>query len=227
MTTDDLEQRIIDLTDRILQTTSCLDLPRGDWWPSVVAVFLYQANERLESVRLLLDENKADSATILVRSLFELAVNLAYIDKDTAQRLNKYLRHGCIPLNDEQAERLQQEIEEELEPKVPRGSWKPLRDMCADLGPDWLKEYDTFYRYVSVPTHAGAFTLARDFVWLLEGHLPSARERTVCLITASAFHLRVAEIAARTFPDHINHAKVIALMVECSELITARAEERA
>ena len=121
-------QQASDLTDRTLEVTSGLDLPRGDLWPTVVTVFLVQANERLDAIRLLLDNNYWDSAVILARSLFELAANLTYLSNDISANLHRYLQHGGIPVTAEEADKLQARIErdEQSEVKniVPGQVWK-------------------------------------------------------------------------------------------------------
>ena len=61
--------------------------------------------------------------------------------------------------------------------------------MCCELGSDWLKEYETFYRYASVPTHAGSFTLGKNYQQLMERRQPSNAERAAVLVSALAFHL--------------------------------------
>ena len=222
MQTKNVWQSSVDLTNRITQVTSGLKLPRGAYWPTLVTVSLHQANERLNSIWLLLKEGDVNSATILTRSLFELAVNLSYIARDSARRLRQYLKHGRMPLTREEAQQMQQEIDRGAQPAVkdivPGQAWKRLKDMCCDLGSDWLKEYETFYRYASVPTHAGAFTLGEKFIRLLTGQLPTDRERAAVLVTASEFHLRVAQIAAKTFPGHIAMKEVEKLREECSDL---------
>jgi hypothetical protein len=90
--------------------------------------------------------------------------------------------------------------------------------MCDDLGPDWLQEYETFYRYASIPTHAGAFTMESTLKSLLDQQPPTSWEKAKVLITASALHLRLTEIAAKTFPNEINIEKVQVLRDECSLL---------
>ena len=214
--------RAINLTNNAFQVTSGLDLPVGSQWHAVVAVFLTQAHERLDSVRVLLDSNYWDSGVILTRSLFELAVNLAHIAKDMSARLPEYLQHGGIPTTTEEAEKLQEEVEKgdspEVKDVVPGQSWKRLKDMCCDLGSDWLKEYETFYRYASVPTHAGSFTLGKNYQQLLERPLPSNTEKAAVLVTALAFHLRVVEIAAKVFPDQIKLEAIKELRTKCREL---------
>ena len=110
MTREDILQNLNDLVDRILQTTSGLDLPRGDQWSSLVVVFLSKANELLDSTRILVNVAYADSAAIIDRSIFEYAVNLVYIEKDANIRFPQYLKHAGIPLNDEDVEELERKI---------------------------------------------------------------------------------------------------------------------
>jgi hypothetical protein len=211
-----------ELTNRIFQISSGLDLPRGSHWLSLMTVSLSQANMRLHSVKILLDMGHYDDAVILTRSLFELVSNVAYIAKNTTKRLPQYLKQGGIPANSEEMQKLQQEIDggHPLAAKeiVPVRAWKPLMQMCSDLGTDWLKEYETFYRYASVPTHAGSFTLGRNLKQLLENRPPSDMEKSGILLTASDFHLRVTDIAATTFPQEIDFEKVYQLRQECKLL---------
>jgi len=187
-----------------------------------VTVFLTQANERLDSVRVLLGKNYWDSAVILTRSLFELAVNLAYIDKDVLARLPHYLKHGGIPLTSEEAGKLQEELATGGQPQVkdivPGQAWKHLKDMCVDLNTNWLKEYDTFYRYASIPTHAGSFTLGKNYIQLLKQEPPSDRDKADVLTTALDLHLRLAVVAARVFPKQINFETVTEMRAECQKL---------
>ncbi len=207
--------------NRILQLSSGLALPRGDHWPTLVTVSLVQSNARLHSIGVLLNEGDWDSAVILTRSLFELEVNLSYISKDIKKRLPKYLRHGGVPLTNEEIEQAKAQLESgrtDVKDIVPKRAWKHLKEMCCDLDAGRLKEYEIFYPYASVPTHAGAFTLGKTFTRLLTGGLLTDRERAVVLVTASEFHLRVAQITAETFPQHIAIGTVEVLHKECSTL---------
>lgn len=215
-------QQAVDLSDRVLQVTCGINLPKGDHWLTLVTVSLSQANERLDSIRVLLDRNHRESGVVLTRSLFELAVNLPYIAKDVPRRLPKYLKHGRIPTTNEEAEKLKEELEtgsqSEVKDIIPGRAWKPLKDMCCDLGSDWLREYETFYRYASVPTHAGGFTLGKNYKQLLEQRAPSDHDKARVLVTALDFHLRVAEIAANVFPRQINLKIVKQMQSKCQKL---------
>lgn len=220
--TENVWQQGVDLMNRVSEVTSGLNLPRGNQWPTVVAVFLSQANERLDSIRMLLHKSYEDSAMILTRSVFELAVNLVYISKDTEGRLRQYLKNGGIPLTHEEAQQLQQELEQKHSQDascvVPTRPWKKLKGMCCDLGSQWLKEYETFYPYASVPTHASSFTLGKNYVQLLQRQPPSDHQKATTLITALEFHLRVAEIAANVFPKQIKLETVKEMRAECKTL---------
>lgn len=204
------------------KVSSGLDLPRGDQWPTVVTVFLAQTNERLDSTRVLLHKNHWDSALILTRSLFELAANLTFIALDIPARLPEYLTHGAIPLTSAEAEQLRAALGERKQPEprdfVPGYPWKSLRDICTGLGSGWIKEYETFYRYASVPTHAGSFTLGKNYAQLLDRQRLSDNAMANVLTTALAFQLRVAEIAAGVFPEEIALEQVKQLRSDCETL---------
>lgn len=210
--------------NRILKVSSGLALPKGDRWPTFVTVSLVQSNARLHSIGVLLNEGDYDSAVILTRSLFELGVNLSYISKDIKKRLAKYLRHGGVLLTNEEVEQAKAQLERlesgrmDVKDIVPKGAWKHLKEMCCDLGSGRLKEYEIFYRYASVPTHTGAFTLGETLTRLLTGGSLPDREQTAVLVTASELHLRVVQIAAETFPQHIAIGTVEVLHKECSTL---------
>lgn len=205
-------QRTIDLTNKVFKVTGGLDLPRGDYWLAVVTVGLDQANERLDSIRILLEKGYGESAVVLARSLFELVVNLTYISKDTKNRLPLYLRHGGIPITDEVVQQLRQQLTQgnlqAVIDFIPRQSWKTLKQMCDELGSNWLEEYETFYRYASVPNHYGSFTLGTHYRQLLEKKALPSFKKAMILIAALGSHLRVVEIAAGVFPEQIDSEAV-------------------
>ena len=136
MSTDGIWQRIVELTDRTFASTSGIDLRVRGQWPAAVTTFLTQANERLDSIRVLSDKNSSDSSIVLTRSLFELAVNVSYIAKDASARLPEYLRHGGIPTTIEEAKKLQEELEKGHQPAVidiiPGQAWRRLNPHFPD-----------------------------------------------------------------------------------------------
>lgn len=201
---------------------------RGERWRIILIVGLVQANERLHAVNLLLEANHADSATILMRSLFEIAVNLAFIERDKDPLSNEYLRHGRVPLTAEEVEEMEQAIKADAEAPVPRSSWRSPKSMCSQLGNGWIREYDAHYAYASVVTHAGSFTLGQQLSDLIAGTESDEATKTRILVTALTYHLRVAEIVAREFPGDIAPQTVAELHGRCHEIgmrLAAKPEE--
>lgn len=217
---DDIWQQAVDLTKKVFAATSGIGLTLDGNWPVVVAVNLNQAHERLDSIFMLLVKGYGDSADVLTRSLFEIAASLSYIAKDVEQRLPRYLRHGNIPLSEEDSEQIRRKLSQEPPPEVkdmvPGRVWKPLRDMCCDLG--WLREYDTFYRFVSVVDHAGSFKLGTSYLQLLKQEPPSYWDRSAVLVTALCLYLRVAKVAATLFPTQIKAETIADLSAQCDEM---------
>jgi hypothetical protein len=220
MVTDDIWQEAVGLTRKVFAATSVTRLPTDDDWHVVVGVHLYQAYQRLDSISMLLVRGYRDSADILTRSLFAIAVNLSYIAKDVEQRLPEYLRHGHFPLSKEDAEQLERKLSQESSPEVegivPGRAWKPLRAMCCDLG--WLREYDTFYRYLSVVDHAGSYRLLVNYVQLLNQEPPDNWDKASVLLAALSLYLRVAELSATVFPTQIKAETIADLTAQCNEM---------
>ncbi len=216
--------KALDLTNKALQATSGLNLPHGDHWTNTVIVFLHLANERLDSIRQLIIRGHNDSSVILVRSFFELAVNLAFIRQDVARRLPEYLRHGGIPTSEKEVDELKEKIAKfkdgqiKAEDIVPHKSWKAVVTMCRKLRGGWPKEYEVFYRSTSVPAHAGSFTLASNFVRLLEQQPIPDHDKASVLVTALDFHLRIAQMAAEVFSNEIQLQTLKELINECQGL---------
>jgi len=220
MVNEGIWQQADSLLKRALAVISGINLPTDDNWHIVVVVNLYQAYERLASVSMLLVKGYRDSADVLTRSLFEVAVNLSYIAKDVEKRLPEYLRHGGFPVSKEEVEQLERRLRQKPRPElkdiVPGQAWKPLRDMCDDLG--WSEEYCTFYRFVSTVDHAGSFKLGTSYMQLLKREQPSDWDKSAVLITALCFYLRVAEVAARVFPNQIKAEAIAELSAQCNEM---------
>jgi len=221
--TQDNWHQTLSLVERLLQSTSDLSFSyNNDKWSVLIIVSLNQSNKRLNSVAWLLRNADWDSGAILTRSMFELSANLTYIFKDIEKRLPEYLEHGNIPITAEEIQKLQQEMEngntENVLNMIPTKSWKFTGELCSDLGEDWLNEYKSFYRYASIPSHAGAFTLGKSFLQLLRDEPLAEEELSKVLITAVAFHLRVAKIVAGSFPTKISIKKLNELDSECNKI---------
>jgi len=222
-------KQITDLVERIMQVTSGLSLTFNDQWSQLQIVSLHLSNSRLNSIRLLLKAGDIESSEILTRSMFELSATFTYISKDVKQRLTEYFKHGNIPSNanemlkvKDELQKLGQEYDNGNIPNVmdviPTKPWKSMYKICKDLGRDWIDEYNSFYRFASVPTHYGAFTLGSSFIRLLPNRPSTERELSTVLITAVVFHLRVAKIVANNFLKIISLEKINQLEDECNNL---------
>ena len=220
-------EELSELCEQTLASVTGIGLRhRGARWRSFLIVGLVQANERLHAVKLLLEADHTDSATILMRSLFELAVNLAFIEHDKEPLLEEYLRHGHVPLTSEEAQEIEQAIKAGAEAPVPRSSWRSPRNMCGQLGNGWIREYDALYAYASVVTHAGSFTFGQQLIDLIAGNKPDDATKTRVLVTALTYHLRVAEIVAREFPESIEPHTISDYHERCDEIGQRLAAQR-
>jgi len=154
--------------------------------------------------------------------MFELSANLTFISQDIEKRLPKYLKHGMIPITVEEIQQRQQEIEagnlSNTLDMIPKRPWKSMSAICSDLGVTWLNEYNSFYRYASVPTHSGAFTLGKSFIQLLKGSPLNDHELSSVLCTAASFHIRVAKVAAGRFPMQISLEEINKFDAECNNI---------
>ena len=221
MVIDEMWQETVALTKRVFGATPSFGVSTSNHWKIVVGVQLHEANERLNSIVMLLDKGYVESAHVLARSLFEIAVNLAYIEKDAEQRLPEYLKHGSFPLSEEDADQLEKKLSEEslegVRGIVPGRGWRSTREMCCDLG--WSGEYGTFYRYLSVIGHAGSFRLMTNFLKLLEREPVQQWERVSVLLYAVSLYLRVSEVAAKVFPSKIRADEIADLTAECYKMM--------
>ena len=210
-------QRFFDLTENVLNTTSGIDIPRypdddsslEPLWYAFVTRTLYQQNKRLSSVALLLKPEFYDfnSAIILTRSIFECAADLVYIAQKKAleenEWLEKYLKHGDVPMSGEEVTQLQEDISGGVQPTLPTQRWMSVGAICKSLGSNWEKACTgDFYRLASVVAHNGAYTLAGDY---LELERPRTEKETAPVFyTALAYHFKIAEVAAWVFPKSIS-----------------------
>lgn len=211
-----------DFVERLLNATSGEGFTYPDKWSALLIVSLNQSNKRLNSVAWLLKNQDWDSGAILTRSMFELSANITYISKAVDRRLPKYLDNGIIPTTAEEIQQLQREFDSgiisNILDMIPKRPWKSMKDICADLKSGWPQEYDSFYRYASVPTHSGAFTLGNSFIQLLSGNPLADHELSTVLITAASFHIRVAKVAAGEFPAQISLEEIKEFDIECNKI---------
>ena len=206
-------QRLFDLTDKVLDVTYGIGVPRypdddsylETLWYAVVTRALYQQNKRLHSVAFLLRSESYDynSAVVLTRSIFECAADLVYMAHDKEERLVKYLKHGGVPMNPEEMSQRQNEISSGVPPTLSTRRWEFVSSICENLGSVWEKVYTgDSYRLSSVVAHNGAYTLSGDYSEIVQPREEKATARV--LYTALSYHLKIAEVVAWVFPKSID-----------------------
>ena len=201
-------QKALDLTDEVLRgpvpTNEC---HLSDEWNQVVLFHLISSLNALRAVRLVAADSLYEPAEVLTRYLFELGINLRYLDMDPKAMVPKYLESSKVPSTPEDYEIARQELKalkEEEDPVViskrllPGRSWKDLKTMCEEL--NCLDDYWTMYRGTSHVAHAGAHGMHLSISCLL-GYAPRPDfEMPGILLTAITYFGWVAEIGCKVFP---------------------------
>lgn len=195
------------IQERLKQTRGKL-YERKSWPLFYLATHVLRLHEALE---LLIERGFGREAGILLRSMFEAAVNIAWISKDVESRLERFASHQYFAaqkyrelkekkLDIEKlspAEREEWEKEGELirsEAKKgrhkygfrPNLNWsgKSTRQMAEEVG--WIERYDRLYKVYSEVTHSGVVG-AHDFITqhssgaLLIDNLPKFPHSVICL----------------------------------------------
>ena len=210
-------QRFFDLTENVLNTNSGIDIPRypdddsslEPLWYAFVTRALYQQNKRLSSVALLLkpefyefqQRHYLDAVNLRVCCRFSLHSPEKALEEN--EWLEKYLKHGDVPMSGEEVTQLQEDISGGVQPTLPTQRWMSVGAICKSLGSNWEKACTgDFYRLASVVAHNGAYTLAGDY---LELERPRTEKETApVLYTALVYHFKIAEVAAWVFPKSIS-----------------------
>ena len=201
-------RKVIDLTDEVLRgpvpTNEC-DL--SDEWNQVVLFHLISSLNGLRAVRLVSANGLYEPATVLTRYLFELGINLRYLDMDPKARVPKYLKRSKVPSTPEDFEIASQKLKALQEEKdyvgisellLPDRSWTTLKAMCQEL--NCMEHYSTIYRGASHVAHGGAHSMHLSILELV-GYAPRLDyEMPGILLTAITYFGWVAEIGRKVFP---------------------------
>ena len=201
-------QKAFDLIDEVLSVPIIIN--DGDLvedCPQVVLLHLLRSQQALHAVRLVLADGLYGPAVVLSRHLFELAVNIRYLEKDAKIRVPLYLKHSSVSSTLEEAV----EIDQELQPLkaeedhgaisellIPGRSWRPMAAMCEELG--CLDHYRTMYRSASELAHGGAHRMAKEIMELSGRQQRPNYELPSVLLTALIYYGWVVEISCKIFP---------------------------
>ena len=204
-----MQEKMFDLTDEVLRVPiASMTVDSKNYWDQIVFFHLIRAHQTLGSVRLTIAQEWYAPSVVLTRFLFELGINLRFLEKNVEDRVPVYLKHsGAVPTLDDvgeidsQLDRMKEENDHSgiSQLLVPDHAWQRLKLMCEELG--YLEDYKTMYRLASETAHSGAHGMAIE---LLE-HLGLERrpdwEIPGILITALTYYRLVVDVACRTFPD--------------------------
>ena len=204
-------QKAIDITDEILAARFEVDPNTlGTEWHQVVLLHFSRSFQALAGTRLLAVERLYNPAVVLCRYLFELGVNIRYLNNAPDARVPVYLRHGGFGEDAEEREEVDRQLQDLREMGddagistllVPGKSWKNLKKMCTEL--DCLNHYLTMYRSTSQLAHAGAQGLGREMLAWLEKPLMAETEIPGVLLTAVTYHQWVLEVCNEVFPGRM------------------------
>ena len=204
-----MQQEIFDLTDEVLRVPVVSFV--GDFkrdWDRIAFLHLLRAHQSLGAIRMTLAENWYAPSVVLVRYLFELAINLMYLDKDMDNRVPKYLEHSRAALNLEHVEDVESQLDELWEKGdhagvakllLPSTAWKPLKQMCEDMG--LLDHYYTMYRLASEAAHGGAHGMATELSEHKDIEQRPQWEVPGALVTALTYYRWVVEVTCKALPD--------------------------
>ncbi len=82
-----------------------------------------------------------------------------------------------------------------------------------------MAEFTTFYRIVSVATHAGSSNLGRSYEQLLNQERPQDDELVKVLLTALNMNLRIQNIVSSIFPEQIKLEELAKAKKESDNLV--------
>ena len=183
-------QKALNIAGEVLDTNPDLNLKDfGNDWHLVALLHLVRSRQTLAGIRFLAAEQFYSSAEALCRHLFELAVNIRYLNIDPASRVPVYLEHYRVRVSSErrdetdaklQSLKAQENHVEISKLLIPGRSWVTLKGMCGELG--CLGEYETIYRGSSEIAHGGARTIGLEMRAMVSEQPMLAKCGITCLI---------------------------------------------
>ena len=206
---DEFLKRVLAFIDEVLCAQIEIDEStlKNDW-NRVVLLHLWRSWSGLQAVSIVSGNALYDPAVVLTRHLFELAVNIRYLDADSEVRVPLYLEHCGARLSPDEQDKIvrrartlweQGDFNAVSELLIPKGSWKPLKEMCIEIG--CLNHYLTMYRLASESTHGGAHELALTTLELTGRQKRPDWQFPAVLLAAVIYFKWVAEISRKVLPS--------------------------
>ena len=157
-------QKALNIAEQVLDTHLDVNFTDfGNDWHQVALLHLVRSRQTLAGIRFLAAEQFYSPTEVLCRHLFELAVNIRYLNIDPVSRVPVYLEHYRVRASSEKRDETDAKLQSLREQEdhveiskllIPGKSWVTLEYMCGELG--WLGQYKTIYRGSSEMAHGGA-----------------------------------------------------------------------
>ena len=205
-------QKAFDLTDEVLRVSIGADsTDLEEDWAKVVFLHLLRSRDALYAIRLVVATGLRGPSMVLHRYIFELAVNLMFLQNDIENRVPLYLKHSGFPSTpdeiaeiDDKLDSLRQDkdysgIMELLTPRWRRRPWKPLKEMCEEL--KMIQDYDALYTSTSEVAHGGANAMPLEILQFWGYNLEGEHIVAGTLIGSLLLYIRVVRISLEVFPD--------------------------
>ena len=230
-------KKALNIAGEVLDTNLDLNLKDfGNDWHLVAFLHLVRSRQTLAGIRFLAAEQFYSSAEALCRHLFELAVNIRYLNIDPASRVPVYLEHYRVRVSSErrdetdaklQSLKAQENHVEISKLLIPGRSWVTLKGMCGELG--CLGEYETIYRGSSEIAHGGARTIGLEMRAMVSEQPMLQNVVSHALLKALVYHFWVEDVCCEVFPrmgldirqNPLRFEQCIELQKELSEAIKA------
>ena len=178
---------------------------RNDWH-QVAFVHLVRSRQTLAGIKFLAAEQFYSPAETLCRHLFELAVNIRYLNIDPKSRVPIYLEHYRVRMSSERRDETDAKLQSFREQEnhveisqllIPKRSWVRVKKMCFELG--WLGEYETIYRGSSEIAHGGARTIGLEISALVSEQPMLQYVVSNALLKALVYHFWVEDVCREVF----------------------------
>ena len=201
-------QKALNIAGEVLDTNLDVNFKDfGNDWHLVALLHLVRSRQTLAGIRFLAAEQFYSPAETLCRHLFELAVNIRYLNIDPVSRVPVYLEHYQIRASsewrDETDAKLQSLREQENHAEIsklliPGRSWRTLKEMCGELG--CLGQYETIYRGSSEMAHGGGRTIGLEMEALVSEQPMLQYVVSNALLKALIYHFWVEDVCCEVFP---------------------------
>ena len=174
-------------------------------WDEFVCAHLLLAREAVVAIKLLNEKDLEGPIDVVTRYLFELAVNLKYIANDLNERFPAYLAFHSLSEGQNKHDELIAKAKEQgdwselARSGSTRRPWKPLAEMCEDVGLEYDRQ--TFYRVTSDIAHGGGASLIYAKGKLYQGNSRPEWQRAGKLAVAFRYYQQIAEVVTTTFSD--------------------------